>query len=295
MKTIGITRGDQAGINEEIIDLALKSEEIPKDCKYLLIGGKISSTLGKPNQETAKIALSALKESITLWKQNKIDALITTPISKYQLQQIGFPYLGHTEFYAKETKTSDYAMCFVGKHFTTALVTSHLPLKEISKQLSNEKIVNTGKLLSKFLQQQGINKPKIAVCGLNPHSGEQGLLGKEEKEIIAPAIIKLNKNKEHHFYGTFPPDTLFIEKNRRPYDAILAMYHDQALIPFKMLNFDTGVNITLGLPFPRLSPDHGPAYDIAGKGKANPSSLIASIKLASKLVKFKRTPYHKNK
>ena len=283
MNRIGITLGDQAGISKEIIHSALSSNLLPKN-EYRIIGKSVSIEKGKPSEESAKLSWEAMKESLSLWRKKEIDAIVTAPICKFQLQKIGFPYPGQTEFYAEETQSKEYTMCFYGKNLIIALVTTHIPLQEISNCLTEEKIFVSGKLLFDFLQKQNIPHPQIAVCGLNPHSGEEGFLGKEEKNFIQPAIKKLNNRFSKNFFGPFPSDTLFLREKREKYDAILAMYHDQALIPFKMLDFENGVNCTLGLPFPRTSPDHGPAYDIAGKQKANPQSLISAIQLASSLL-----------
>jgi len=179
-------------------------------------------------------------------------------------------------------------MCLTGGKLTVALVTSHIPLAKVSGALKQSEIVRVGLLLAEFLQRRGINLPRIAVAGLNPHAGESGKIGREEIEIIAPAISELNsshvtRHTSHVFSGPHSPDTVFHRTVEGEFDAVLCMYHDQGLIPLKLHGFHNGVNTTLGLPFPRTSPDHGTAFEIAGKGIAKPDSMIAAINLAVQL------------
>ncbi len=210
--------------------------------------------------------------------------MVTGPVPKRQMHAIGFEFPGQTEFFAARTETSNFAMCLTGGALTVALVTAHVPLQMVPHLLSASEIVRVGRLLGSFLQRRGIISPRVAVAGLNPHAGESGDLGREEIEIIAPAIAQLNAAEEGcTFAGPFPPDTIFFRTVAGEFDAVLCMYHDQGLIPLKLHAFDAGVNVTLGLPFPRTSPDHGTAYEIAGRGVARPDSMIAAIRLAAEL------------
>jgi 4-hydroxythreonine-4-phosphate dehydrogenase len=220
-----------------------------------------------------------------------IDALVTAPINKESFYKANVPYKAHTEMLAKITKTKKFAMMLVGENLRVVLVTRHIPLKDVAKELTGEKILTAIKLAHGAGKYFNIPKPRIAVCGLNPHSGEGGTIGKEEIGIISPAIKKA-KRTGINARGPFASDTVFhkaIKPARQSctgggeYDFVIAMYHDQGLIPLKTLYFDEGVNVTLGLPFIRTSPDHGTAYDIAGKGIANTESMQEAIKLAIKM------------
>jgi 4-hydroxythreonine-4-phosphate dehydrogenase len=200
------------------------------------------------------------------------------------MHAVGFEFPGQTEFFAERTSTKNHAMCLTGGALTVALVTAHVPLKDVPGLLSVEEIVRVGKLLADFSRQRGIVRPRIAVAGLNPHAGEGGDLGREEIDMIAPAISALRDFDPDSIYsGPWPPDTLFFRAVAGDFDGVLCMYHDQGLIPLKLHAFDAGVNVTLGLPFPRTSPDHGTAFEIAGRGIARPDSMIAAIRLAVEL------------
>jgi len=202
------------------------------------------------------------------------------------MYEAGFKFPGQTEFFAERCGVKNFAMCLTGDKLTVALVTSHIPLTKVPGALKEKEIVRVGLLLADFLQRVGIKSPRIAVAGLNPHAGESGKIGKEEIEIIAPAIAELSAVRNPQsaiFSGPHSPDTVFHRAVQGEFDAVLCMYHDQGLVPFKLLEFHTGVNTTLGLPFPRTSPDHGTAFEIAAKGIAKPDSMIAAINLAVKL------------
>ena len=283
--TIGITRGDQAGIGPEVIETALASGELNPAFSYVVIGEVVDAVPGHPTQGTAKAALAALEEAAEMLKGGEIDAVVTAPVGKEGLHELGFHFPGQTEFFAQRLGCDNHAMCLTGKHLTVALVTIHVPLVEVPSLLRQEEIVRVGKLLAGFCRQRGIQSPKIAVCGLNPHAGENGAFGTEDGEIVRPAIDELQQAGDGVvFSGPHPPDTIFRPAADGEYDAVLCMYHDQGLIPLKLLDFDTGVNVTLGLPKPRTSPDHGTAYNIAGKGKASASSMIHAIQLACEMV-----------
>lgn len=282
--SIGITRGDQAGIGPEVVAAALASGELPAECDYRLIGDEIAATPGKPTAETARAALDALEQAAAMLASGEIDAVVTAPVGKEGLHGLGFDFPGQTEFFAARLGCDNHAMCLTGHHLTVALVTVHVALAEVPGLLRREEIVRVGRLLAGFCRQRGIETPRIAVCGLNPHAGENGAFGREEVEIIAPAIADLQACGDGGRYsGPHSPDTVFRAAADGDFDAVLCMYHDQGLIPLKLLDFDSGVNVTLGLPRPRTSPDHGTAYAIAGTGTASAASMIHAIRLACEM------------
>ena len=282
---IGITLGDAAGIGPEVARAALASGKLNARFEYRLIGSCLEAVPGQPDEATARAAIAALEESVALLKSGGIAAVVTAPISKDHLAGYGFDFPGQTEFYAARFDCRDYEMCLTGPHLTVGLVTIHEPLRNVPDLLTTAEIVRHGKLLAAFCRQRGKASPRIAVAGLNPHAGERGRMGTEEMTIIQPAVDALNLAGEGaSFHGPLPPDTLFYHAARGQYDAVLCMYHDQGLIPLKLLDFDEAVNLTLGLPVVRTSPDHGTAFDIAGKGIASPASMIAAINLAGELV-----------
>jgi 4-hydroxythreonine-4-phosphate dehydrogenase len=284
---VGITLGDQAGIGPEIIRAALASGRLPPDAEYSIIGPSLECSLGQPTPETAHAALSALEEGVQLALRGEIDAVVTGPIHKARMYEIGFKFPGQTEFFAARCGITNFAMLLTGGKITVALVTAHLPLREVARTLTSAEIVRVGLLLEDFLHRCGMATPRIAVAGLNPHAGESGALGREESEVIAPAVQQLQSAiripHSAFFAGPFSPDTLFYHAAKGDWDGVLCMYHDQGLIPLKLHAFHEGVNVTLGLPFPRTSPDHGTAFEIAGKNIARPDSMIAAINLAVEL------------
>jgi 4-hydroxythreonine-4-phosphate dehydrogenase len=285
-KTIGITLGDPAGIGPEIVRLALTSGKLP-EAEYRILGETEGYSLGKPTPASARAAQAALEASTRLALAGEIDAVVTGPIHKARMYEIGFQFPGQTEFFAARCGVDNFAMLLTGGGLTVALVTTHIPLADVAKNLLTDEIVRVGRLLQSFLVRRG--RSRIAVAGLNPHAGESGALGREEIEIIAPAISQLNHSSliTHHssllFSGPFPPDTIFHRAVEGEFDAVLCMYHDQGLIPLKLHAFHDGVNVTLGLPFPRTSPDHGTAFAIAGQNIARADSMIAAIRLALEL------------
>jgi 4-hydroxythreonine-4-phosphate dehydrogenase len=286
---VGITLGDQAGIGPEIVRAALASGRLPADAQYTVVGQRIDCSLGQSTSATARAAWDALEETARLALNGELDAVVTAPIHKAAMYDIGFKFPGQTEFFAERCGVKNFAMLLTGGKLTVALVTVHLPLRDVPGALRTEEIVRVGLLLRDFLRRRGINQPRIAVAGLNPHAGESGALGREETEIIAPAVEQLQSaigNRQSAIIaGPFSPDTIFYHAAQGDWDAILCMYHDQGLIPLKLHAFHDGVNVTLGLPFPRTSPDHGTAFEIAGKNLARPDSMIAAIKLAVELAR----------
>jgi 4-hydroxythreonine-4-phosphate dehydrogenase len=286
LKRIGITLGDPAGIGPEIVRTALVSGRLPKSAEYLVIGTAADHSLGKPTRESAQAAAASLEEAVSRAQKGELDAVVTGPIHKARMYEIGFEFPGQTEFFAARCGVKNFAMCLTGNRMTVALVTAHIPLAEVSRALKKEEIVRVGLLLHEFLVRRKIANPRIAVAGLNPHAGESGAIGREEIETIAPAVTELNRQSAG-FSGPLSPDTLFHYVAQGEGDGVLCMYHDQGLIPLKLHAFFEGVNVTLGLPFPRTSPDHGTAFEIAGKGIARPDSMIGAIKLAVELAENK--------
>jgi len=287
---IGITLGDCAGIGPEIVELALKSGRIPDSAEYVVLGRQPNCKPGEPTSETARGAAAALEEAVTLARRGEFEAIVTGPVHKARMYEVGFRFPGQTEFFAERCNIKDFAMCLTGGKLTVALVTAHVPLCKVPRALKQSEIVRVGLLLAEFVRSRGKTAPRIAIAGLNPHAGESGKLGVEEIEIIAPAVQELQsriEDGESTIVGPVSPDTVFHRAIEGEFDAVLCMYHDQGLIPLKLHAFHSGVNVTLGLPFPRTSPDHGTAFEIAGKGIARPDSIIPAINLAEQLAKTK--------
>jgi 4-hydroxythreonine-4-phosphate dehydrogenase len=242
---------------------------------------------GAPDETSASAALASIRQAVDHVRAGKASAVVTNPIAKSVLYRAGFRHPGHTEFLAELAANGGAAPQPVMMLWSPALavvpVTIHLPLKDAIARLSSELIVATARIAAADLKSRfGIANPRLAISGLNPHAGEFGTLGTEDDEIVAPAIAAL-RNRGIQARGPLPADTMFHEAARKTYDCAICMYHDQALIPIKTIAFDDAVNVTLGLPFIRTSPDHGTAFDIAGSGKANPASLIAALKLAARM------------
>ena len=286
---IGITLGDPAGIGPEIVRAALESKSLPTTADYIIVGEYPDCSPGQPSLETARAAAAALEEAATLARRGDLNAVVTGPVHKATMYEAGFKFPGQTEFFAARCGVKNFAMLLTGGEITVALVTTHIPLREVSPALKQSEIVRVGLLLLQFLKSRSGKSPRIAVAGLNPHAGESGNIGCEEIEIITPAIAELNQSllTSHQspplFTGPHSPDTVFHRAVVGEFDGVLCMYHDQGLIPLKLHAFHSGVNVTLGLPFPRTSPDHGTAFGIAGKSIARPDSMIAAIKLAVEL------------
>lgn len=239
------------------------------------------SNLSRPTIETGTAMQDYIVRGIDLALNNRISGLVTCPITKTALKLAGSQFHGHTELLAHRTKTKDYAMMLAGKKLKVILVTIHIPLSRVPACLTMEGIIKKIRLTQTSLKKRfGIKTPKIAVAGLNPHAGEASMFGREEEDIIAPAV-RLAKKEGLKVFGPLPPDTVFYQAINGKYDAVVCMYHDQGLIPFKLTHFKDGVNTTLGLPIIRTSVDHGTAYDIAWQGIADHSSLTQAIKMAA--------------
>jgi len=269
---------EKLGRNKNIINLldmkALKSRD---------------AVLGKAQTEAGRASFLYIKKAIELAMLRKIDAIVTAPINKHALHMAGIKYPGHTEILAKFTKTKKYAMMLLSDKLKVVLVTIHTSIKSVPSLITKKSVLEIIKLTDNSLHRDfGVGKPRIAVAGLNPHAGEAGAFGTEEQRAILPAIRQAQKsgiNAE----GPFPPDTIFHRVVKyKTHDAVIAMYHDQGLIPLKLTGFEDGVNVTLGLPIVRTSPDHGTAYDIAGTGKADESSIISALKVAIEIAKNRK-------
>ncbi len=238
---------------------------------------------GQPTLEGARNSLDALELAVGLTRSGASSALVTGPVSKAQLYAIGFTHPGQTEFVAERCGIAAemVAMMLAGPSLRTVPVTTHVALRDVPGLLTEELIVQRGRTTIRALRRLfGIERPRLAVAGLNPHAGEGGALGREEIDIVIPAIERL-RDENAEVTGPHAPDTMFHGRMRSTFDAALCLYHDQALVPLKTLHFDEGVNITLGLPIVRTSPDHGTAFDIAGRGRAEPTAMLAALKMAA--------------
>ncbi|MGI9395316.1 MAG: 4-hydroxythreonine-4-phosphate dehydrogenase PdxA [Boseongicola sp.] len=315
---IALSCGDPAGIGPEIAWKAwqvLRAEEpffwigdprhLPDDCHYLKINDPEethsaaphglpvvqhefaeTSSEGMPSAANAKDVVAVIRRGVDLVGSNKASAICTAPISKKILRDYaGFAFPGHTEYLADLAGVSQSVMMLVAGEFRVVPATVHIPISNVANALTESLLEETLRITHKALKYDfGISEPRLVVAGLNPHAGEGGMLGTEERELIEPLCRRL-KNEGLDVRGPLPADTMFHEKARQSYDAAVAMFHDQALIPIKTIAFDRGVNTTLGLPFVRTSPDHGTAFDIAGKNIADPTSLIAALRLAAQMAR----------
>ncbi len=247
-----------------------------------------SVRFGHPDRACGEAMVKYIEEAVKRAKSRELDAITTCPINKKAMNEAGYPFPGHTELLAHLTDAPSVGMMFLGSKWRVVLTTIHIPLKDVSKWVSKDRILSTLRLTDEGMKKHfGIPHPRIAVLGLNPHSGEEGLLGDEEKKEILPAI-KEAKILGLDAEGPFPADSFFNMSGRFTFDAVIAMYHDQGLIPIKMIDFKEAVNFTLGLPFVRTSVDHGTAYDIAGKGLADPTNLVKAVFAAANLSKSKK-------
>lgn len=279
---IGITSGCPCGIGPEIVAKAIADERVLEICTPRVFGicsGKASfaTTKRSPN-ECGSISMQAVDDAVRAVISGEISAIVTAPINKSHWRATGCRFEGHTEYLAYISSTKSVAMMMVSPRLTISLVTTHLPLADVPKTITKERICEVARLTSSYFNHHA----KIAVCALNPHSGDNGIFGAEEKEIIAPAVKQL-QSQGLDVSGPWPADTVFWKAINKDFDAVVAMYHDQAIAPIKTLDFKHTVNVTLGLPFIRTSPDHGTAEDIAGKGIADHTSIVEAIKLAEKL------------
>lgn len=248
----------------------------------------VNIELGKATQTSGQAALDSLDAAVNDLKDKKVDALVTAPISKHAMQLAGFPHVGHTEYLTQTDGASGALMLMVSREMKMGLVTAHTPLKSVTEQIHKDLITKRiGQMEDALKRDFAMTRPTIAVLGLNPHAGDGGLIGKEDDELVRPAIIEAKKGGSL-VMGPFSADGFFGSGQYRKFDGILAMYHDQGLIPFKALSFGDGVNYSAGLSFVRTSPDHGTAFEIAGKNQANEGSMVQAIFRAIDIVRARR-------
>ncbi|MCE5312199.1 MAG: 4-hydroxythreonine-4-phosphate dehydrogenase PdxA [Nitrospiraceae bacterium] len=310
-KKIAFTSGDPAGIGPEIMLRAALSDDIRSSMSPVLVCDSavlqmamnllsvaelpqdislihpdsinlIEIAQNKPSSGGGAIAAGSIRKAVELAMNKEVDAIVTAPISKESLHLAGLPWPGHTEMLAELTCTKDFAMMLTGGPLRVILVTIHESLLNAVRMINSEAVFKTINMAQRACKMFGIDAPRIAVAALNPHAGESGMFGNEEQEHILPAVSRA-KEAGYNVSGPLPADTLFHKAYRGDFDIIVCMYHDQGLIPLKMIAFDTGVNITVGLPIIRTSPDHGTAFDIAWTAKADPSSMIEAALTASRL------------
>ncbi len=310
LPVLALTMGDAAGIGVELVVKLAVNEQLVKECQIIIYGAKsvieeaVKRFLNHLNSETviyykhcvdlifneffigtvnSDCGLAAFK-TVQIATQDCldeiIDGIVTAPMNKASVNHANIEFSGHTELIAEMCGVDNYAMMQSDGDLRVVFVTTHIALSKVAEVITKERIVEVTTLLNDVIKREGIEKPKIAIAAINPHAGENGFMGNEEIQIVEPAIEQLLKNNVQ-ITGPFPPDTLFIEAIRKQYDGIVAMYHDQGHIPFKMLAFDSGVNSTLGLPIIRTSCDHGTAFEIAWQNKADCGSLLAAVRLAA--------------
>jgi 4-phospho-D-threonate 3-dehydrogenase / 4-phospho-D-erythronate 3-dehydrogenase len=265
-------------LNIKIIN-SLEKKNLKKGCIYFMDLFEIEHSLvtGKPDKQNGQASYEYIKTAIKYALEKKIDSIVTAPICKASLALAGIPYTGHTTMLSDLTNSPETSMAFYTEKLKTVLVTIHKPFKEVPKLLTEKNLSKAVENSFIFAKQLGLKNPRIAIAGLNPHAGEDGLFGTEEQEQIIPVINKYIQ-KDQKVFGPFPADTIYHQAYNGEFDIVISLYHDQGLIPIKLLAFDKAVNITLGLPFLRTSPDHGTAFNITGKNQASPLSMINAIK-----------------
>ena len=288
---IGITAGDPAGIGPEITAKAAGNAEVRSICEPVVYGPTTTDESdaferGRVTAAAGRAAYEAIVSAVEDARTGRIDAIATAPINKEAFAAAGLPWPGHTELLAHLTGARRVAMMFYADALRVVLATVHVPLRKVSETLTQARLEDTIELSAAELPRFGLPAPKLAVAGLNPHAGEHGLLGAEEDDVMRPAIAACVA-RGIDVRGPFPADTLFNRAMKGEFDAVIACYHDQGLIPVKLVAFGRAVNVTLGLPIIRTSVDHGTAFDIAGRGIADPSSLIEAVRLAARLAQFR--------
>ena len=284
---VGITVGDPAGIGPEIALKAASHPDVHSVCEPVLYGPTSSEELaafpsGRVSAEAGLRAYQTIVQAVDDAKAGRIAAIATAPINKEAFAAAGVSWPGHTELIAHLTNAPRVAMMFYAEQLRVILATVHIPLSQVPRALTRARVEEIIMLSADELPRFGYPEPRIAVAGLNPHAGEQGVIGGEDRDVLRPAI-EACRSRGINVAGPFPADTIFVRAMRGEFDAVVACYHDQGLIPVKMVAFGKAVNVTLGLPIIRTSVDHGTAFDIAGKGVADPSSLIEAVRLAARL------------
>jgi 4-hydroxythreonine-4-phosphate dehydrogenase len=313
---LALTVGDPAGIGAEVVLKALASPDRPpapvivygpmtalldRAARFGLrtpqdLGARVVDvplegpvTLGRVSAAAGSAAARAVLRAVADVREGRVHALVTAPLNKESLKAAGHPWPGHTEMLAEAAGTPDVAMMFVGGGLRVALLTIHRPLRTVPDAVTPAEVRRVARLVHRELPRFGVGVPRIALCGLNPHAGEHGLLGHEEDEVLGPAVADL-RQEGIEISGPFPADSLFVRARRGEFDAVIAGYHDQGLIPVKLAAFGHAVNVTLGLPFVRTSVDHGTGFDIVEKGVADASSLVEAMKVAVDLASSRGGP-----
>jgi 4-hydroxythreonine-4-phosphate dehydrogenase len=287
---IAVTLGEPAGVGPEVVAAALRHPRLPKGFRYEVLGDASGVRPGHPTAASARRALAALEEAAAGARSGRYAAVVTGPVQKETLQGLkkGFAFPGQTEFFADRwgVPVGQAVMMLTSPRLAVALLSTHLPLRDALRRITAAQLRHVIAETARFLRRTGVAAPRIAVAGVNPHAGENGLFGSEEGRILAPAVAALRRaDPAVALSGPESPDTVYWRALRGDYDAVVSAYHDQGLIPFKLVSFHDGVNVTLGLPHIRTSPDHGTALDLAGTGKADCRSMVAAIRLAARLAK----------
>jgi 4-hydroxythreonine-4-phosphate dehydrogenase len=289
LQRIGVTVGDPAGIGPEIARKAAADPALPSECEIVLYGPSGERAVaqyerGRVSAQAGRAAYDAIVEATRDAQAGRIDAMATAPINKEAFAAAGLPWRGHTDLLAHLTGVPRVAMMFYAESLRVVLATVHIALAEVPRALTREVLEGTIDLAARELPRFGFPSPRLALAGLNPHAGEHGVIGREDDDVLVPAVAA-SRARGIDVAGPFPADTVFVRAMRGEFDAVVACYHDQGLIPIKLVAFGRAVNVTLGLPIVRTSVDHGTAFDIAGKDIADPSSLIEAIKLAVRLAR----------
>jgi 4-hydroxythreonine-4-phosphate dehydrogenase len=291
LPVIAVTAGDPSGIGPEIAERAIRDPRIVALCRPVIYGPHTPEELapfpaGRVNAEAGRAAYDAVVEATRDALDGRVDAVVTAPINKAAFAAAGYPWRGHTDLLAHLCGVTGVAMMFWSERLRVVLATVHIPLAEVPQALTRERLLAVLRLTARSLPEFGFPSPRLGVTGLNPHAGEGGLLGSEEEDVIAPAVAEAQAGGID-VKGPFAADTVFVRAARGEFDAVVAAYHDQGLIPVKLLAFGRAVNVTLGLPIIRTSVDHGTAFDIARQGKADEGSLVEAIRLAARLASTK--------
>jgi 4-hydroxythreonine-4-phosphate dehydrogenase len=283
---VAITCGDPAGIGPEIARKAADDPRVREACDAVLYGPPASASFapGVLSADAGRAAFDAICSAVEDARARRVDAVATAPVNKLAFSRAGLPWKGHTDLLADLTGSKRVAMMFWSEPLKVVLATIHVPLADVPRLVTRELLAEIIGLTARELPRFGIPQPRIALAGLNPHAGEEGLLGTEEEQTLRPAVNDA-RGRGINVSGPFPGDTVFVRASRGEFDAVVACYHDQGLIPVKLLAFGQAVNVTLGLPIIRTSVDHGTAFDIAGKGVADPSSMITATLLAAQLAR----------
>ena len=289
---VGITVGDPSGIGPEIAVKAAADARVIEACEPVLYGPSSREALapfkpGELSAEAGRAASAAILEAVKDAKARTIDAIATAPINKEALALAGIPFKGHTDMLAMMTESGPAVMMFYSSELRVVLATVHVALRHVPGLLTRELLDHLIDLTAAELPRFGYPRPRIALAGLNPHAGEHGVIGDEDEAVLRPAVDRARKDRGIDISGPWPGDTVFARAARGDFDVVIACYHDQGLIPVKLLAFGRAVNVTLGLPIIRTSVDHGTAFDIAGKGVADPSSMVEAIRLAARLATAK--------